>query len=181
VSILSASGSITPPQAAAYTQALLDLLGNKNPLHILRDTPDALRTAIERVPPVQLSHPEAPGKWSTRQVIQHLADSELVAAFRLRLVLAQDRPALTPYDQDLWAHRLRYQEVDIQDAMDQFSVLRRTNLRYWNSITSAELARVGLHAERGEESLEHMRRLYAGHDLAHLHQLARIRIVLTGH
>lgn len=181
MSILSASGFISPPQAEAYSKALLDLLGKRDPLQVLRETPDALRAAVERVPAAQLGQPEAPGKWSTRQVIQHLADSELVGSFRLRLILAQDRPALTPYDQDLWASKLRYQEVEIQDALDQFSVLRRTNLRYWRGLTPTELARAGVHAERGDESLEHMRRLYGGHDLAHLHQLARIRIVLTGH
>ncbi len=180
MSVLSASGLLAPAGAEAYTSALLGLLGTQNPLVVLRETPDALRAAVERLTPAQVGHPEAPGKWSTRQVVQHLADAELVGGFRLRMILAHERPALAPYDQDLWANRLRYGDSDIHEALEQFSVLRRANLRLWGGASPAELARAGMHAERGEESVEQMRRLYAGHDLAHRHQLARIRILLTG-
>jgi hypothetical protein len=113
-------------------------------------------------------------------VIAHLADSELVGSFRFRMVLAHDRPALQPYDQDLWAGRLRYERSDVDESLDRFTALRRSNMRLFESCAPADLARVGLHAERGEESLDRMRRLYAGHDLAHRGQLARIRMVVTG-
>jgi hypothetical protein len=122
-----------------------------------------------------VAKPETPGKWAIRDVVQHLADSEMVGGFRLRMVMAHDRPAITAYDQDLWADRLRYSEVDVRDALEQFTALRRANLRIWASLSPADLARVGRHSERGEESLEHMRRLYAAHDLLHLRQLNRIR------
>ena len=181
MSVLSASGFLAPAQATAYTAALLDLLGTQSPLDVLRETPAALHRAIERLSPSQLGQREAADKWSTRMVVQHLADSELVGAFRLRMILAHDRPPIPPYDQELWAARLQYESADITEALEQLTVLRRTNLRYWIGATASDLARVGLHGERGEESLEQMRRLYAGHDLAHLHQLARIRILLTGH
>jgi hypothetical protein len=180
LSVLSSTGFLTPEQAQSYTAAILDLLGSQDPVRVLRETPAALRAAVERLSPAELAQPEAPGKWSAQEVVQHLADAELVGAFRLRMVLAHERPALMPYDQDRWASTLRYREVDIREALEQFTVLRRANLRYWTGLSPAQLARVGLHQERGEESLEQMRRLYAGHDLAHLRQLARIRIVLTG-
>jgi hypothetical protein len=106
------------------------------------------------------------------------ADSDLVGGFRLRMVLAHDRPAIAGYDQDLWASRLGYRDVDAHDALEQFAALRAANLRLWERLTPADLARVGMHAERGEESLEHMRRLYAAHDLLHLRQLERIREAL---
>jgi hypothetical protein len=175
MSVLSASGFLAPEQARAYTATLLDLLGSRDPTQVLGQTPAALRAAVEQLRPDQLDAPEAPGKWSTRMVIAHLADSELVGAFRLRMVLAHERPAITPYDQDLWATGLRYQEAEVQEALECFGVLRRANLRLWTGASPAELARVGLHAERGAESVEHMRRLYAAHDLAHLNQLARVR------
>jgi len=89
-------------------------------------------------------------------------------------VLAHDRPSLIGYDQDLWRDRLRYRDVSMTDAFDQFVTLRRANLRLWQGLSPADLSRVGLHGERGEESLEHMRRLYAAHDLLHLRQLTRI-------
>ena len=93
----------------------------------------------------------------------------------MRLILAQDRPQLTGYDQDLWAERLRYDKADPSDAFELFGVLRRANLRLVEEASPADLKRTGVHVERGEESLEHLRRLYAGHDLLHLRQIERIR------
>ena len=61
--------------------------------------------------------PERPGKWSVRQVVQHLADSDLVGAFRFRMVLAHDAPELPGYDQDVWAQRLGYQESEVSSAL----------------------------------------------------------------
>jgi hypothetical protein len=113
-----------------------------------------------------------------RQVVRHLADSEIVWGWRLRQVLAQDRPPLTGYDQDAWAERLRYADADIDEALEEFAVLRRGHLRLLTRATADDLRRVGVHSERGEESVGHMLRMYAGHDLLHLRQLARIRETL---
>jgi hypothetical protein len=175
VSIYSNLSSSTPKEIETYVEGLLDLLGNQDPVGVLSGTPEAVKRFLEAVPAPVLAKSEAPGKWSIRDVIQHLADSELVGGFRLRMVLAHDRPKLTGYDQDLWADRLQYGAVEVHDALDQFSVLRRTNVRIWGRLTPADLLRVGIHGERGEESLDRMRRLYAGHDILHLRQLERIR------
>lgn len=175
MSVFTAAGHLTPQEAEAYVAALLGLLGDRDPVGVLRETLPALPAALEGLSIAELEQPEADGKWSMRHVVQHLADSELVGGFRLRMVLARDRSQLAPYDQDLWADRLRYREADVGDALEQFTALRRANLRHWERLTPAELERVGLHGERGEESLGRMRRLHAGHDLLHLRQLARIR------
>jgi len=162
-------------QAREYTAAVLGLLGSEDPLSVLRSTPDALRNAIDGLTERELSKPEAPGKWSIRHVVRHLADSDLVWGYRLRLVLSQDRPTLTGYDQDRWAERLDYAQAPVEPALEEFSVLRRSNLRLIAGASTGDLERVGVHAERGEESVSHMIRLYAGHDLLHLAQLTRIR------
>jgi hypothetical protein len=162
-------------QAAAYTAAVLDLLGDRDPASVLRETPTAVRRAIDGVPPAALRTPERDGKWSIAQVLRHLADSDVVWGWRLRLILSQDRPTLTGYDQDAWALRLRYEDADPAESLQVFEVLRRDNLRLMAQATADDLRRVGVHAERGEESLEHLRRLYAGHDLLHLRQIDRIR------
>ena len=161
--------------AAAYVRAILELLGDREPVAVLRDTLVMLPRAVEGVSHTALRKPEAPGKWSINQVLQHLADSEIVWAWRMRLILAQDRPQLTGYDQDLWADRLHYQDAEPSDALEMFDLLRRGNLRLLERASPADLKRVGVHVERGEESLEHLRRLYAGHDLLHLRQIERIR------
>ena len=175
MSIYTNPASSSPPETVAYVAALLGLIGEKDPVTVLRETPAALQRFLDTVPGDVVTKPEAPGKWSITQVVQHLADSDLVGGFRLRMVLAHDRPPLVGYDQDLWANRLGYRDVEIYDALEQFTVLRRANLRLWENLSPADLARVGMHAERGEESLEHIRRLYAAHDLLHLNQLERIR------
>jgi hypothetical protein len=110
-----------------------------------------------------------------RDVLAHLADSDLVWGWRLRLVLAQDRPTLTGYDQDRWAARLGYADSDPHDSVALFSTLRQSNLRLLGRASPDDLQRVGVHVERGEESLAHHMKLYAGHDILHLNQLERIR------
>lgn len=179
MSVFSNNASSTPAEISAYVAGLLDLLGDADPVMILRQTPASLQRFLETVPPKIVATPEAPGKWSILEVVQHLADSELVGGFRLRMVMAQDRPPLSGYDQDLWAARLRYNEVELRDAVDQFTSLRRANVRIWESLGPTDLIRVGVHSERGEESLERMRQLYAGHDLLHTRQLERIRAALV--
>jgi hypothetical protein len=160
---------------AAYVASLLDLLGSRDPFEVLAETPAALRKAAGGLTAEQEAAPERPGKWSVRQVVQHLADSEMVGAFRFRMVLAHDGPELPGYDQDLWAQRLRYEESDIPTALDDFTTYRRSNLRLLKRATPEDMKRVMHHAERGDEPLEYMVRLYAGHDLKHLGQIARIR------
>jgi len=179
MSVFTNPASRSAEQAAAYTKAVLELLGARNPIEVLQDTVSALEQVRDGLSNEQLTQPEANGKWSVRHVLQHLADSELVWSYRLRMVLAHDRPQLTGYDQDLWAERLRYDEADADRALQEFSVLRRTNLRLLARASVEDLKRVGVHAERGVESVEHMIRLYAGHDLLHLEQLARIRRAVT--
>jgi hypothetical protein len=175
VSVFTNAASRSIEQAREYTAAILDLLGTRDPIAVLHDTPNGVRSALSGRSESQLSQPEAPGKWSMRHVVLHLSDSDLVWGYRLRMVLAQDRPPLTGYDQDLWAERLRYDQAPIEQALDEFAVLRRSNLRLVSGASAGDLERVGVHAERGEESVAHMIRMYAGHDLLHLAQLERIR------
>jgi len=174
MSDLTNPASRSAAQAEAYTRAILDVLGDADPMEVLGATPGKLRNLADETSPTALSAPEAPGKWSARHVVLHLTDSDLVWAFRLRMVLAHDRPELAGYDQDAWADRLGYGERDLDLALDTFQVVRAGNLELLERAGPDDLKRVSLHAERGEESLDHMIRLYAGHDLVHLRQIERI-------
>jgi DinB superfamily len=160
--------------ATGYVKALLDLLGNRQPLDVLPELMPWLRRRLEGVPDTDLRRPEVPGKWSVVQVIQHLADSELVFGFRARMILTEDRPALQGYDQDRWAAEFRYSEVSAESALAQLGVLRATNLAVLNRLGPAELERVGMHSERGPESLGHLMKLMAAHDLVHRRQIERV-------
>ena len=180
MSDLTNKGPQAVEQARAYVAGILAALGSRDPFEVLRGTPAALRQSVAGLSAQQLSMPEAAGKWSVQQVVQHLADTELVGGFRFRMVLAHDGPMLPGYDQDLWADRLRYQDADIDTGLGDFTTLRASNLRLLERATEADLQRVMRHAERGEESLGTMIRLYAGHDLIHMRQIARIRAAI-GH
>jgi len=179
MSVFTNPASRSKEQAAAYTAAVLDLVGNRQPMDVLTETAAAVKRAIAGLADAQLVQPESAGKWSIRHVLQHLADSELVWGWRLRLVLAQDRPSLTGYDQDAWSTRLHYHAVRPEEALADFAVLRRSNLRLLTQTAESDLDRVGVHTERGEESVRHMMRLYAGHDLLHLRQIERIRAAVA--
>jgi uncharacterized damage-inducible protein DinB len=175
MSVFTNAASASPEQAKAYTAAVLGLVGDADPFAILEHTKTSLDQALAGLTREQLGRPEAAGKWSIAAVVQHLADSEIVWAWRLRMVLAQDRPEIAGYDQDAWADRLAYNKAEVEHALVQFDVLREANLRLLRRCSQADLDRIGRHTERGDESVGHMVRLYAGHDLLHRRQIDRIR------
>lgn len=178
MSVFSNTSDDPPALRAQYAAAVLGLVGDRNPVDVLRDTPGVLLRVVATLTPEQLKRPEAPGKWSVAAVLRHLADTDVVWGWRMRLILSQDRPPLTGFDQDAWADRLDYANADPNEALEVFAVLRRDNLRLIERATAEDLARVGVHAERGEESAGYLVRLYAGHDLMHLRQIDRIKTVL---
>ncbi len=179
MSVFTNPASSASEHAQTYVAALLDLLGDKDAIQVLRGAPEIINRHLRQIPVIQLRQPEAPGKWSVVEVVQHLSDSELVFGFRMRMVLAHDQPKLPGYDQDLWAERLRYRESDHEEALALFTALRRANLKLLTSVSAADMQRASVHAERGEQTLEHMVRLYAAHDLLHVRQIERIRRALS--
>ena len=160
--------------AKAYVRALLDVLGDRQPLDVLPELMSWLEARLRGVPEQVLRRPEAPGKWSVTEVVQHLADSELVFGFRSRMILSEDRPPLQGYDQDKWASLFRYSEVSYESALAQLGVLRGANLALLRRLGPAELARVGMHSERGPESLDLLIRMMGAHDLVHRRQIERV-------
>jgi hypothetical protein len=160
--------------ASTYVRALLDLLGTRDPLEVMAELLPSLEARLRGVAEPVLRRPEAPGKWSVVQVIQHLADSDLVAGYRTRMILSQDQPLLPGYDQDRWASEFQYEHVPLTLAYDQLRGLRAANLHLWKQLTPRQLDRVGVHAERGPESAGYLLRLMGAHDLVHRGQIERI-------
>ena len=179
MSVFSNTSQDPPELRAKYATAVLGLVGDRPPIDVLRDTAGALARAVATLTPQQVKTPEAPGKWSIAAVLRHLADTDVVWGWRMRLILAQDRPTITGFDQDMWADRLDYANADSNESLETFAVLRRDNLRLIERATPEDLKRVGVHAERGDESVAHMMKLYGGHDLLHLQQIARIRAAVS--
>jgi hypothetical protein len=157
-----------------YTQRILGNLGSQEPLEVLRTTAGRLRAFVRETPAEVLCRAPGPGRWSAVQIIAHLADSEIVGSWRLRLILAHNGATLQPFDQDEWAEGLQYDQADPEESVELFDVTRRANLRLLDRVDPTRRAHFGMHAERGRESIEHLLRLYAGHDLNHLRQIERI-------
>ena len=162
-------------EADQYTASVLALVGDRDPIQVLEELPVALAEITRDMTGDELRVPEAPAKWSAAVLLAHLADSELVWAFRLRMVLAEADPVLTGYDQDRWVEHLGYRDRDPAVSLEEIEFLRRANLRLLKSLSAEQLERSGRHSERGRETVGHMVRLYAGHDLVHRNQLERIR------
>jgi hypothetical protein len=160
--------------APAYVRALLDLLGPRDPLEVLPELLPWLDQRLAGVPETRLRRPEAPAKWSVVAILQHLADVEMIYGVRGRMVLSEDRPVIHGFDQDRWAERFRYHEASPEQALAQLRGLRAANLQLWRRLTPADLAREGLHDERGPETLAHMLKLMAAHDLVHRRQIERV-------
>lgn len=179
MSIFTNSAARSVDEAVEYTRAILGLLGDRDPVTVLSATPAALRRLVDGMPDRLTALPEAEGKWSIRQVCQHLADSEVVWGWRMRLVFAQDRPTITGYDQDAWATRLRYADVPVAQSVADFELLRAVNLKLITRMPVEDRGRFGVHAERGQESIEHMMKMYGGHDTLHLRQVERIKLAVA--
>jgi hypothetical protein len=164
-----------PASTVEYIETLLGVLGDRDPLAVQAELLPALRAAVDGLPDDVLRRPERPSKWSVLQVIQHLADTELAYSYRMRMILAHDTPPIQAYDQDQWADRLRYNEVDLEAALAQLDALRTVNLWLLRGLTDDEWARTGLHGERGAESIHRIVHMLAGHDLVHRRQIERIK------
>ena len=164
-----------PPESPSdYTRRILGYVDGKEPWSVLEATPDRLRTIVRGTPPSVLRRAPEPGKWSPLQIITHLADAEIVASYRIRMIIAHDGVAIQAFDQDEWATNLSYEAADPHEQINLFAAARSANLALLRRVDPRLHENYGMHSERGRETVSHLIRLYAGHDLNHLAQLDRI-------
>ena len=156
----------------AYRQSLLSALDGRDPATVLGGGPAVAAALVDAAGTFLGTRPE-PGEWSVLELVAHLADSELVTAARLRWIAAEDEPDIVGYDQDLWVSGLRQVDEDPATLLGAFAALRHWNLDLWARLPVADRERVGIHRERGRESIDLIVRLAAGHDLVHLDQARR--------
>ena|SRR5947207_2198408 len=143
------------------------------PVHeILAATPATLAGLVESIGPAKSTAPPAPGKWSPAEIISHLADCEVVFAFRLRQTLAEDGPTIQPFDQEKWA--AQYGGISATQALNVFTAVRGWNLQLLKAVTPQAAARKVTHPERGAMTFQTIVETIAGHDLNHIGQLQRI-------
>jgi hypothetical protein len=155
--------------ASSYRATLLGRLGDRDPEVVQADGPAEMRRLVAEAGQHLRARP-APNEWSVLELVGHIVDAELVVGSRYRFILAEEQPAIVPYDQDLWVERLQHNDADPEELIASFAAMRAANLALWQRTSAAGRARVGLHAERGPETCELTFRLLAGHDLVHLEQ-----------
>lgn len=117
----------------------------------------------------------APGKWSIRQIIAHLADSEIVCAHRMRQIVAEDDPTLIAFDQEAWAKNLDYARRKPKQSLESFRRVRAENYELLKELPEAAYARTGNHSERGRITLRFHLELLAEHAQTHARQMQAIR------
>jgi hypothetical protein len=130
--------------------------------------------ALQGASDAELDARPAPGKWSAREIVHHLADSEMTSAIRLRRLLAEDNPAITPYDQAEYARRLYY-DRPIEGALEAFRLARVTTAEILERMSDAEWAREGTHPEHGRYSVDTWLEIYAKHAHNHADQIRKAR------
>ena len=139
---------------------------------------DDVIKALEGFPTDRLDAHPLPGKWSAKEIVHHLADSETTSAIRLRKLLVEDKPVIEGYDQDLFAVKLKYNQRDMPPALDAFRAARATTSQLLNAMSDEEWKREGVHTESGPYSVEKWLQIYAEHAHQHALQIERLKQAL---
>jgi len=167
-------GGTMQETAQEYTQRLLSYGEGKDALRLQQAAPGKLAALLKGKTGKQLMQRPAPDKWSVAEIVAHLADAELAISWRLRQVLANNAIPIQAYDQDLWAKTFNYARRDPRQSLANYRVLREANLALLKSVPRKLWENYGVHAERGNESVNHIVKMVAGHDLNHLQQIQKI-------
>lgn len=156
------------PQPAALNP-YAPFIGEKDPFRVITTTPRTLAAIVGRTAPEQLTRSPAPGKWSIREILCHLADCEIVFGFRLRQTAAEASHVIQPFDQDAW--QTPYPSLSAQDAVTAFAAVRQWNLLFLKAVPPGTLFKPVTHPERGTMTFGTIIETMAGHDLNHLTQI----------
>jgi len=160
--------------AQHYIQRITTHVNGKQPLAVQAATPKKLERLIEGAPTPKLRKRPAPDKWSVAEILAHLADVEIVIGWRMRSILGAPGTAVQAYDQNAWVTTGHYDKRDPRKSIELLRVMREANLALLESLAPDQWKQYGQHAERGQESIEHIVRMVAGHDVNHIRQIERI-------
>jgi uncharacterized damage-inducible protein DinB len=144
-------------------------LEGRDPFAVIAETPQQLAELVRSLDSPALDQSPAPGKWSIRQILIHLADTEIAFAFRLRQAVAELHHTVQPFDQDRWAEQSG--AYDAPTALETFTALRRWNILFLSSLPRETFAKTMTHPERGTMSLQVVVETMAGHDRNHIKQI----------
>jgi hypothetical protein len=157
-----------------YIQRILGNVAGQDPLKVQAGTAKKLERLIRGVPGSRLRKRPAPEKWSVGEILAHLAETEIVTGWRMRQILGAPGTPIQAFDQDSWAAAGHYEKRDPRKSAEQFRMLREGNLALLKLLAPQQWKHHGMHSERGVETIEHIVRMMAGHDLNHTKQVEQI-------
>ena len=157
-----------------YTQRILANAQGQDPLKLQSATPKKLARLVKGFSTAKLRKRPSPDKWSVAEILAHLADVEIVVGWRMRSILGAPGTPIQAFDQDAWVTAGHYAKRDPRKSIELHSVVREANLALLKSLSSDQWNHYGQHAERGQESIERIVGMIAGHDVNHLRQIERI-------
>ena len=160
--------------AQQYTQRILANAQGQDPLKVQSATSKKLARLIQGVPTAKLRKRPAPDKWSVAEILAHLADVEIVIGWRMRSILGAPGTPVQAYDQNAWVTAGHYEKRDPRKSIELHGAVREANLALLKSLSPDQWKHYGQHTERGQESIEHIVRMVAGHDINHIRQIVRI-------
>jgi hypothetical protein len=131
--------------------------------------------ALEGITDGELDARPGPEEWTAREVVHHMADSEMTSAIRLRRLIAEDAPTIQGYDQEEYAQRLFYAERPIEASVEAVAASRQTTGDILDRLTDEQWARGGTHTESGPYGVEAWLEIYADHAHDHADQIRRAR------
>lgn len=169
-----AQEAFVPETPQQYTQRMLNHVEGQDPLRIQKTAPQKLAALIRGKTRKQLTRRPAPGKWSVAEIVAHLADAEVAVSWRLRQILCGNGVSLQAWNQDAWANTFDYAHHDVKQSLERYRVLRESNIALLKRVPKQLWDNYGVHEERGNESVGHMVRMIAGHDVNHLRQVQAI-------
>lgn len=160
--------------AQQYIQRILGHVEGRDAISVQKSTAAKLRKLIRGLTPKQLKWKPEPEKWSIAEILAHLADAEIVAGWRMRLIVGASGTTIQPFDQNVWASVFEYGKRDAKRSLELFRVLRENNLAMLKALPREAWDNYGMHLERGKETIAHLTRMFAGHDTNHARQIEGI-------
>jgi hypothetical protein len=157
-----------------YTKRILGYQQGKKPLAVLAATPRQVATLVKGATRQRMGKRPAPEKWSVTEILAHMADTEIVQGFRLRLILGSSGTPIQGFDQDVWAQFSQYAKHDPLLSLEAFRVERERTVRLLKSIPRSLWDNYGMHSERGKETVARVTEMMAGHDINHLGQIRQM-------
>ena len=140
-----------------------------------RDGYAAVTEAMAGITPAEMDARADADSWTAREVVHHLADSEMTSAIRIRRLLAEESPEIVGYPEDLFRRRLRYDTRPIENSLEAFRLARVTSAEIMEGVSGEDWLRTGTHSESGPYSVETWLEIYAQHAHDHAEQIRRVR------